>query len=79
MKMNSVGEECSDLKHSYDKCFNKWFAEKFLKGLSSEDDCKNIFTSYQSCVKKVLKSQNINIAEVEKDVLGTSEENHPPP
>ena len=50
--MNSVGQECSDLKHTYDTCFNKWFAEKFLKGLAEEDsDCSNIFTAYQSCVK----------------------------
>ena len=49
--MNSVGEECSNLKHSYDDCFNKWFAEKFLKGVNDEDECKSIFTAYQSCVK----------------------------
>ncbi|KAK8406676.1 hypothetical protein O3P69_007328 [Scylla paramamosain] len=78
--MNSVGQECSDLKQTYDTCFNKWFAEKFLKGLAEEDqDCNNIFTAYQSCVKKALKSQNISLTEVEKDVLGTSEENRTPP
>lgn len=50
--MNSVGQDCSDLKHTYDACFNKWFAEKFLKGLAEEDnDCNTIFTAYQSCVK----------------------------
>ncbi|KAK4309549.1 hypothetical protein Pmani_018812 [Petrolisthes manimaculis] len=78
--MNSVGEECIELKQSYDTCFNKWFAEKFLRGLAEEDkDCSNIFTAYQLCVKKALKSQNISIAEVERDVLGTEEENQPPP
>lgn len=78
--MNSVGQECSDLKHTYDACFNKWFAEKFLKGLAEEDkDCNTIFTAYQSCVKRALKSQNISLSEVEKDVLGTSEENKTPP
>lgn len=77
--MNSVGEECCDLKQTYDKCFNKWFAEKFLKGLAEEDnDCNSIFTAYQSCVKKALRSQNISLAEVERDVLGTTEENQPP-
>ncbi|XP_069978181.1 TP53-regulated inhibitor of apoptosis 1-like isoform X2 [Penaeus vannamei] len=78
--MNSVGEDCSELKRTYDSCFNRWFAEKFLKGKIEEDsDCKEIFTSYQSCVKKALKSQNISLDEVEKDVLGTPEENQPPP
>ncbi|XP_067329395.1 TP53-regulated inhibitor of apoptosis 1 isoform X1 [Anolis sagrei] len=30
--MNSVGEACTELKRDYDQCFNRWFAEKFLKG-----------------------------------------------
>ena len=29
--MNSIGEECNELKQSYDACFNVWFAEKFLR------------------------------------------------
>lgn len=56
--MNSVGEDCSELKRTYDSCFNRWFAEKFLKGKIEEDsDCKEIFTSYQSCVK--VRKRNI--------------------
>ncbi|MCL4124230.1 UNVERIFIED_CONTAM: hypothetical protein GTU68_015180 [Idotea baltica] len=50
--MNSVDPECEELKKSYDDCFNKWFAEKFLKGFTKEDgSCKNVFEKYQSCVK----------------------------
>merc|ERR1712179_377887 len=78
--MNSVGADCTELKHKYDECFNRWFVEQFLKGNVTEDDeCKNLFSSYQSRVKKALKDQDISVAEVEKDVLGTSEENKEPP
>ncbi|KAB7502605.1 TP53-regulated inhibitor of apoptosis 1 [Armadillidium nasatum] len=77
--MNSVGSECGDLKKSYDDCFNKWFAEKFLKGDTREDGvCKEFFIKYQSCIKKSLKEQNINYEEIEKDVMGTTEEKQPP-
>ena len=50
--MNSVGPECKDLKEQYDVCFNKWFGEKFLKGINQEDDeCTKIFSVYQTCVR----------------------------
>ncbi|MBZ3877701.1 TP53-regulated inhibitor of apoptosis 1 [Sciurus carolinensis] len=29
--MNSVREACTDMKCEYHQCFNRWFAEKFLK------------------------------------------------
>lgn len=48
--MNSVGEECQELKKAYDECFNDWFSNKFLKGERSEP-CPNLFKSYQECVK----------------------------
>ena len=50
--MNSIGTSCFDMKQSYDGCFNKWFAEVYLKGEAKEDvPCKELFTSYQACVK----------------------------
>lgn len=49
--MNSVGEGCTDLKREYDQCFNRWFAEKFLKGDRSSDPCTEMFKKYQSCVQ----------------------------
>ncbi|KAL5017262.1 hypothetical protein ScPMuIL_006851 [Solemya velum] len=70
--MNSVGDACQDLKKSYDECFNKWFAEGFLKGLK-DDPCSNIFRSYQDCVKKSIKEKQIDLWELEKEVLGTKE------
>lgn len=49
--MNSVGEGCTDMKREYDQCFNRWFAEKFLKGDSSGDPCTDLFKRYQQCVQ----------------------------
>ena len=48
--MNSVGEGCNDLKKAYEECFNKWFADKFLKG-HKDDPCGPLFRVYQDCVK----------------------------
>lgn len=49
--MNSVGEACTDMKREYDQCFNRWFAEKFLKGDGSGDPCTDLFKRYQQCVQ----------------------------
>ncbi|XP_064889821.1 TP53-regulated inhibitor of apoptosis 1 isoform X1 [Columba livia] len=49
--MNSVGEACTELKREYDQCFNRWFAEKFLKGESDGDPCGQLFKRYQLCVQ----------------------------
>lgn len=50
-KMNSVGEGCTELKREYDQCFNRWFAEKFLKGDRSADPCSELFLKYHTCVQ----------------------------
>lgn len=49
--MNSVGEGYTDMKREYDQCFNRWFAEKFLKGEGSGDPCTDLFKRYQQCVQ----------------------------
>jgi TRIAP1/MDM35 family protein len=77
--MNSVGPECNELKEKYDTCFNIWFSEKFLKGDPNDDMCKPLFVLYRDCVRAALKNQNINLAEVDKTVLGSDEEKTAPP
>ncbi|XP_059532284.1 TP53-regulated inhibitor of apoptosis 1 isoform X2 [Myotis daubentonii] len=63
--MNSVGEGCTDMKREYDQCFNRWFAEKFLKGDSSGDPCTDLFKRYQQCVQKAIKEKEIPIEGLE--------------
>ncbi|XP_055690491.1 TP53-regulated inhibitor of apoptosis 1-like [Lutzomyia longipalpis] len=77
--MNSIGENCNELKRSYDACFNNWFADKFLKGSLDESQCEPLFKVYQQCVKNAMKEQQIEIGEVEEDHLGSDKEYKPPP
>lgn len=49
--MNSIGENCNELKRDYDACFNSWFAEKFLRGETNDSVCAPLFKVYQQCVK----------------------------
>lgn len=49
--MNSIGENCNELKRDYDACFNAWFAEKFLHGDTNDSACAPLFRVYQQCVK----------------------------
>ncbi|CAH2048541.1 unnamed protein product, partial [Iphiclides podalirius] len=77
--MNSIGEECTDLKKKYDDCFNSWFSERFLKGDHDDSVCAGIFKVYQECVKNAMKQQNIDFKEIDKEVLGTDNEFKVPP
>ncbi|KAJ8721993.1 hypothetical protein PYW08_004395 [Mythimna loreyi] len=77
--MNSIGEECTELKKKYDDCFNSWFSERFLKGDHDDSVCAGIFKVYQDCVKNAMKEQNIDFKEIDKDVLGTDGEHKAPP
>lgn len=58
--MNSVGEECNDLKREYDQCFDDWFTNKFLKGID-QDTCEALFKKYQKCVLNAIKSKKIDL------------------
>lgn len=49
--MNSIGENCNELKSKYDACFNNWFSERFLKGHTDDSQCKPLFLTYQKCVQ----------------------------
>ncbi|XP_028320930.1 TP53-regulated inhibitor of apoptosis 1 [Gouania willdenowi] len=58
--MNSVGETCTELKREYDQCFNRWFAEHFLKGDRSEDPLPLTALSRTSaCVQKAIRDKDI--------------------
>lgn len=52
--MNSIGENCNELKRDYDACFNSWFAEKFLRGNTNDSACASLFKDYQQCVKVIV-------------------------
>lgn len=53
-------EACSELKKSYDTCFNIWFSERFLKGDHNDSACASLLKVYKECVQvspSVVRSQ----------------------
>jgi TRIAP1/MDM35 family protein len=48
--MESIGKECTELKHKYEECFNKWYSEKFLKGQLADTPCQDLFDNYRACL-----------------------------
>jgi TRIAP1/MDM35 family protein len=59
--MQSIGEQCTELKKRYEECFHVWYSEKFLKGIGTheEDPCKNLLREYQVCILDTLKQKNL--------------------
>ena len=74
--MDSIGEECKELKKKYDECFNEWFGE-YMRG-NTKDTCHVLFKEYRECVHGVLQKKGIDVAEAYKKVLGTGLEEKPP-
>ena len=68
--MNSIGEDCTELKKNYDTCFNNWFSDRFLRGDTDDSLCAPLFKVYQECVKQALKVHQIEFKEIEADHLG---------
>lgn len=60
--MNSIGENCNELKKQYDTCFNAWFADKFLKGKTDDTMCAPLFKIYQQCVKVIIETLTMKFA-----------------
>ncbi|KAI8123612.1 hypothetical protein FF38_09771 [Lucilia cuprina] len=76
--MNSLGDDCNELKRKYDECFNLWFSERFLKGDNDDSMCAPIFKVYQECVKKAMQEQKIELREIEADYSTGAEYNSKP-
>ncbi|SMN17773.1 similar to Saccharomyces cerevisiae YKL053C-A MDM35 Mitochondrial intermembrane space protein [Maudiozyma saulgeensis] len=58
----SFAPECTELKKTYDNCFNEWYSEKFLKGKSVENECSKEWYAYIGCVNENLKKKSIQSA-----------------
>jgi TRIAP1/MDM35 family protein len=61
--MNSIGENCNELKKQYDNCFLMWFSERFLKGDTHDEMCAPYFKVYQQCVKVCIDFSNLKLAD----------------
>ena len=48
---SSFRPQCNELKKLYDDCFNKWYADEFLKGTGTAVNlCKEQFEKYKACL-----------------------------
>lgn len=63
--MNSLSNECQELKALYDSCFNHWYSEKFLHGSKDDQTCEPVYQEYRQCVNKALKRLKIDIPKIE--------------
>ncbi|PNF36787.1 TP53-regulated inhibitor of apoptosis 1 [Cryptotermes secundus] len=57
--MDSIGENCNELKKQYDSCFLNWFSGRFLKGDTNDEVCAPFFKVYQQCVKVCTYCNNL--------------------
>ncbi len=53
--MNSIQNECTELKHKYDACYTVWFTDRFLKGDTNDEMCAPFFAMYQQCLKVLFR------------------------
>ncbi|XP_029043826.1 TP53-regulated inhibitor of apoptosis 1-like isoform X2 [Osmia bicornis bicornis] len=67
-------EACKELKEKYDRCFNDWFADKFLRGVHDDSECASLLKLYTECVAQAMKEQDINLDEINIAHLGTERE-----
>ncbi|KAI9025694.1 mitochondrial distribution/morphology family 35/apoptosis [Hyaloraphidium curvatum] len=58
--MASLSPECTGLKKEYDDCFNKWYADKFLRGDVASNDCKDLFDRYRACVWNAVREKKLD-------------------
>eukprot|EP00040_Diaphanoeca_grandis_P022559 m.121572 g.121572 ORF g.121572 m.121572 type:complete len:138 (+) comp28864_c0_seq2:235-648(+) len=58
----SLIPQCTEIKHTYDECFNKWYRDSFIKGITTNPDpCTDIFKEYQDCFKMHSGSLKLNL------------------
>ncbi|XP_011502827.1 PREDICTED: TP53-regulated inhibitor of apoptosis 1-like isoform X2 [Ceratosolen solmsi marchali] len=76
--MKSIDDKCNELKSQYEKCFNAWFSNKFLKGVKNDSMCTSLYNVYQQCLKKAMKEHQIDLHDVEINHLETNKEKIPP-
>ncbi|KAH7434633.1 hypothetical protein KP509_06G027000 [Ceratopteris richardii] len=51
---------CAAVKAAYDECFNKWYAEKFLKGQWDKDECLQEWEAYRACILKRMEDKKLH-------------------
>nr|GEZ93988.1 hypothetical protein [Tanacetum cinerariifolium] len=51
---------CADLRTAYNNCFNRWYSDKFLKGVWDKEECVAEWEKYRDCLSKHLPDKNLS-------------------
>ncbi|WVZ18826.1 hypothetical protein V8G54_006148, partial [Vigna mungo] len=50
---------CATLRDAYHNCFNRWYAEKFMKGHWDKQDCVSEWQKYRECLSQHLEDKHL--------------------
>ncbi|XP_021744126.1 uncharacterized protein At4g33100-like [Chenopodium quinoa] len=51
---------CADLRNAYNNCFNRWYAEKFVKGQWQKEECVVEWEKYRECLSQHLEDKQLS-------------------
>ncbi|XP_073134769.1 uncharacterized protein At4g33100 [Henckelia pumila] len=56
----SATSPCAHLRIAYHSCFNRWYSEKFLKGLWDKEECVLEWEKYRECLSQHLDDKHLS-------------------
>ncbi|KAG5018494.1 hypothetical protein JHK87_014349 [Glycine soja] len=58
-KTSSSTSPCAQLRDAYHNCFNRWYAEKFMKGHWDKQECVSEWQKYRACLSEHLEDKHL--------------------
>ncbi|XP_019417766.1 PREDICTED: uncharacterized protein At4g33100 isoform X1 [Lupinus angustifolius] len=57
---SSSTSPCAPLRDAYHTCFNRWYAEKFMKGHWDKEECVSEWQKYKACLSENLEDNHLS-------------------
>ncbi|KAI9106629.1 hypothetical protein K1719_022157 [Acacia pycnantha] len=57
---SSSTSPCAPLRDAYHNCFNRWYAEKFMKGQWDKEECLSEWEKYRACLSQHLEDKHLS-------------------
>lgn len=57
---SSSTSPCAYLRAAYHNCFNRWYAEKFVKGQWDKEECLSEWEKYRACLSANLNDKHLS-------------------
>ncbi|KAF7830438.1 Mitochondrial distribution/morphology family 35/apoptosis [Senna tora] len=57
---SSSTSPCAHLRDAYHNCFNRWYAEKFMKGQWDKEECLSEWEKYRACLSQYLEDRHLS-------------------